>query len=310
MTMNAYQRTEQLERAVFTLSLDFEMMWGTQDRPYGESFRKLCEIERREVVDRLLGLLTEYGIRATWGVVGNLFLKRDEEDPLLYGSELVAKIRRCPVPQEIGSHTMTHAILGSPQCTVAMAEREMGDWVRVARENDVNFQTLILPRNCVGHLDVARRHGFRCYRGKQRAWYESQPRTLQRLGHLLEILTARTPASVLPQEDAGMWNIPGSMLYTPARGLRRYVPVWLRVLRANRGLDAALRQKRVFHLWFHPTDLTCRTEAMLDGLRQIFERAAKLRDAGELDILPMRDLIPAGVDGGEQKDIAQILSKV
>jgi hypothetical protein len=130
---------------------------------------------------------------------------------------------------------------------------------------------------------------------------------VRRFGHLLEILSARTPVCVMPQENQGMWSIPGSMLYTPAFGLRRYLPVWLRVLRANRGLNAALRQKRLFHLWFHPTDLTRRTEAMLDGLRQIFERAASLRDAGQLDILPMRDLIPADVESGEQ-DNADVLS--
>jgi hypothetical protein len=197
--------------------------------------------------------------------------------------------------------------LGSPQCTAEMAERELGDWVRVARANAVDFQTLVLPRNRIGHLDIARRHGFRCYRGEEPAWYQSQPRVVRRLGHLLEILSARTSASVMPQENTGMWNIPGSMLYTPAFGLRRYVPVWPRVLRANRGLNAALRQKRLFHLWFHPTDVTCRMEAMLDGLRRIFQRAASLRDAGQLDILPMRDLIPADVDSGE-RDNAGVLS--
>jgi hypothetical protein len=260
------------------------------------------------VVDRLLGLLAQYDIRATWGVVGNLFLKRDHEDPLRYGSELVEKIRRCPVPQEIASHTMTHAVLGSPNCTAAMAERELGDWVRVARSNGVDFQTLILPRNSIGRLDIARRLGFRCYRGEEPVWYERQPRVVRRLGHLLEIVSARAPVSVMPHANAGMWSIPGSMLYTPAHGMRRYVPVWLRVLRAKRGLDAALRQKRVFHLWFHPTDLTCRTDAMLDGLARIFDRAASLRDAGVLDILPMRDLIPAGGASGN-RDTAEILDK-
>ena len=300
--MNAYQSTGRLERAVFTLSLDFELMWGTRDRPFGESYRKLYEIERREVVDRLLALLAEFGIRATWGVVGNLYLQKDNEDPLLYGPDLIEKIRRCPVPQEIGSHTMTHAILGEPPCTAAMAERELGDWVRVARASGVNFQTLIFPRNSIGYLDIARRYGFRCYRGREEVWYGSQPRTVQRLGHLLEILSAHTPGSVMPRQEAGMWNIPGSMLYTPSPGLRQYVPVWLRVLRANRGLSAALRQKRVFHLWFHPTDLTCRTDAMLGGLRQIFERVARLRDEGQLDILPMCDLIPADTEGGKEDE--------
>jgi hypothetical protein len=307
MITNTPRGTGHFDKAVFTVSLDFELMWGTKDRPYGESFRKLCAIERREVVDRLLTLLAEYDIRATWGVVGNLFLKKDHEDPLLYGSQLIERIRRCPVQQEIASHTMTHTVLEAPGCTVEMAERELGDWVREARANGVDFHTLILPRNRIGHLDVARRVGFRCYRGDDPSWYDSQPRPVRRFGHLLDILTAHTPASVMPVRNAGMWSIPGSMLYTPAFGMRRCVPVWLRVLRANRGLNAALRQKRVFHLWFHPTDLTCRTEAMLEGLRAIFERAAALRDAGQLDILPMRDLIPATMASGEQ-DNAQVLS--
>jgi hypothetical protein len=42
-------------------------------------------------------------------------------------------------------------------------------------------------------------------------------------------------------------------------------------------------------------------------LRLIFERAASLRDAGQLDILPMRDLIPADAASGEQ-DNAEVLS--
>src|ERR1017187_556042 len=119
MSMNAYQSTGRLERAAFTLSLDFELMWGTRDRPFGESYRKLYEIERREVVDRLLSLLAEFGIRATWGVVGNLFLQKDNEDPLLYGPDLIEKIRRCPVPQEIGSHPMPRAFSTGSPCTSA-----------------------------------------------------------------------------------------------------------------------------------------------------------------------------------------------
>jgi hypothetical protein len=35
---------------------------------------------------------------------------------------------------------------------------------------------------------------------------------------------------------------------------------------------------------------------MLDGLRRIFERAARLRDAGALDILPMRALLPPDLE--------------
>ena len=45
--------------------------------------------------------------------------------------------------------------------------------------------------------------------------------------------------------------------------------------------------KKIFHLWFHPTDLVVRKEAMLDGLRQILDTASRLREKGLLTILPM-----------------------
>src|SRR5579872_4911377 len=109
------------QKATFTVSIDFELMWGTADRPYAEKMRGLCETERREVVDRLLGLLAEYQINATWGIVGHLFLRDREKanapggavarkgpESLYYGSDLVERVKRCPVEQEIGSHTFFH----------------------------------------------------------------------------------------------------------------------------------------------------------------------------------------------------------
>jgi hypothetical protein len=65
------------------------------------------------------------------------------------------------------------------------------------------------------------------------------------------------------------------------------------VLRAKRGLNHAVRCKEVFHLWFHPTDLVCRMDAMLDGLRQIFEHVSKLRASDKLAVRSMGDFAPA-----------------
>jgi hypothetical protein len=285
MTMTT---TLPLSKPVFIVSLDFELLWGTADRSYKGAFERLCAIERYEVFDRLLGLVAEYHISATWAVVGKLFLEDGGRDPLRHASDLVEKIRRCPVPQEIASHTLTHALIG--EISREEAKTELEGWARLAGGE---FESIVFPRNCAGHLDVVRSTGFRCFRGLEPTWYADCSRPLRRLGHLLHIVTARTPKSVLPQFEDGLWNIPGSMLYTPAFGVRRFLPVWLRVLRANRGLDRAIERREIFQLWFHPTDLTVRPDAMLDGVRRIFERAARLRDCGELEILPMRGLLPA-----------------
>ena len=117
-----------LGRGMFTLSLDFELIWGTVDVRGPEPFRRTCEIEREVVLDRLLELLAEFDISATWCIVGHLFLSSctprdgvkhpkscghltwahgdwfscdpatsEQTDPIFYGSSLIDKIRTCSV---------------------------------------------------------------------------------------------------------------------------------------------------------------------------------------------------------------------
>ena len=128
-------------RGVFTLSLDFELLWGTVDLFGPGRFRRACEVERDIVVERLLGLLEEFEISATWCILGHLFLAAcrrsggrahpdivrprhawvrgdwlrhdpctdETRAPLYYGRSLVEKIRACRVPQEIGSHSFSRS---------------------------------------------------------------------------------------------------------------------------------------------------------------------------------------------------------
>ena len=62
-----------LERGVFTLSLDFELIWGTLDLFGVDGFRRACLVER-ELVPRLLALLERHRMSATWCIVGHLLL--------------------------------------------------------------------------------------------------------------------------------------------------------------------------------------------------------------------------------------------
>jgi peptidoglycan/xylan/chitin deacetylase (PgdA/CDA1 family) len=314
-----------LRRGVFTLSLDFELIWGTLDLFGPEGFRRDCEAER-DVVVRLLDLLVEFDVSATWCVLGHLFLDRcaaaggrkhaeivcpthawcqgdwfahdpagtEESAPTFYARSLVDKIRTCPVYQEIGCHTFSHVIFGDPGCSRACAASELAACVRLAEERGLSLRSFAFPRNRVGHLDVLKEHGFTCYRGADPVWYEHPrcPRALARLGHLWDVLTARRPPVVLPRWDPhGLWNLPGSMIFFPRHGYRRHIPMGLRVRRATKGLDSAARSRRVFHLWFHPTNLVDRTGSMFAGLRAILAHARALRQRGELDVLPMSAVV-------------------
>jgi peptidoglycan/xylan/chitin deacetylase (PgdA/CDA1 family) len=319
-----------LDRGVFTLSLDFELIWGTRDLFGAEGFRAAVEIERRVIVDRLLELFAKYGVRATWCIVGHLFLDKcqphataqgttkhpeivpprhpwfpdwfkddpctdEATDPLYYGRALVEKVRACRVPQDIGSHSFSHVIFSDPGCSRETARSELAASVRAAGEIGIAMRSFVFPRNAIAHLDLLRDHGFTVYRGIEPSWY-NDPRTpepVRRVAHLADILVATEPPVVMPEHTAsGLWNVPASMLYFPSHGIRRHIPVSIRVKRAIRGLDAAVKRRRVFHLWFHPTNLAENIDAMFDGLERIFQHARRQADAGELDILPMID-VPA-----------------
>ena len=305
----------QFERGVFTISLDFELIWGTLDLPAHREFRALCAEERSDVVHRLLDLLAEFEISASWCTVGHLFLDHcshnhpelvrssshdmtrlsrdpgtnEKIDPIFYGRDLIEKIRQCRVPQEIGSHSFTHVLFGET-CSRETAESEIKAAVAAADDLGLTLKSFVFPRNQVGHVDLLHRYGFSSYRAQDETWYETveKRRWFHRGGHLADILLATTPPAVMPRMDAaGVWAIPGSMLYTPSFGMRKFVPVKWRVARARKGLRAAVAQKRIFHLWFHPTDLVVRRAAMFEGLRQIFETAAEMRAKGALDVLSM-----------------------
>jgi len=314
--------TVKLDRGVFTISLDFEMIWGTQDLFGPERFRRACEIERAFVIDRLLDLLVEYELSATWFVVGHLMLDRcdassglkhpeivrpshswsrkdwfahdaggrDQDGSIFVGRSLVEKIRACPVAQEIGCHTFSHVIFGDPGCSRATAASELEACVGLACDMGIEMRSFAFPRNIVGHLDVLREYGFSCYRGPEpELWiFGHLPVAIRRLANLWRVIAASQPPVGLPEESvSGLWMIPASMIYFPMHELRRYIPARARSRRAIKGLDAAVRQKRIFHLWLHPTNLAEEMERMFSGLRRIVEYASLLRAKGELDVLPV-----------------------
>lgn len=318
--------TFELDRGVFTISLDFELIWGTLDLFGQAGFGQAVRVER-DLIPRLLDLFVEFNVPATWCILGHLFLSSchsengvkhpdivrpkhpwhpqdwfdrdpcgdEAAQPLFYGRSLVELIRACPVPQEIGCHSFSHVIFGDPGCSEVTAESDVAACVRLAAEMGVTLRSFAFPRNSVGHLRVLRRHGFRYFRGPEPARLSSRPwnNKLKRASHLWAVLRAAEPPVVSPTWTAdGLWDIPGSMIYFPMHGFRRHIPLGLRVKRAVKGLEAAARAKKVFHLWFHPTNLADEADRMFAGLRAILGHSARMAERGDLRILPMREIAP------------------
>lgn len=305
----------------FVLSIDTELAWGCMDIGGIEYFRRDYE-KTREIIDRLLDLLVEYEISAVWAIVGHLFLdgcrpvngikhpeitranhswwKQDwfsldpatdiETDPLWYGRDIVTKIKNCPVPQEIASHSFSHVIFGDPGCSREAARSEVKRCVELALEMGITLSSFVFPRNSPGHLEVLAEQGFTCFRGEDPCWYGPLPRPVRKIAHVLDQFFAVQPPVVEPKiVDSGLVCLPGSQIYIPAHGFRRLIPVASRVKKAAKGLEKAVKEGKTFHLWFHPFNLARRTDALFIGLEGIFRKVTELRAGGTLVIRTMRE---------------------
>ena len=310
-----------LERGTFLLSIDTELAWGAVHN--GQCERRQTEYRlTRGVIGRLLELLERYNIRATWAVVGHLFLREChpadgvkhpeilrpeyswlsgdwfDADPCTsleaasnwYGKDIVEQILSCKVPQEIGCHTFSHIIVGDPGCKRESIESELRLCCLEAEKFGLVLQSFVFPRNSVGHLERLAEAGFIAFRGPAPSWFERLPGMVSRIGHLLDNLLPLSPPAVLPQREMGLWNLPASYYYPPTNRWWGLIPVSLRAYKVKQGLRQAAKQQRLFHLWFHPFNLASNPERLLGGLEKIFAEFCRYRDAGLLDNFTMGEL--------------------
>ena len=308
-------------RGVFLLSIDTELAWGSVHnggyRHYEAQYHR-C----RQVIHGLLNLLETYELKATWAVVGHLFLARckatggikhpeivrpsyawQQEDwlspdpcddlehsPLWYGTDIVRRILSCRAPQEIGCHTFSHIIVGNRGCSTQCFESELAACVQAADNLGVRLTSFVFPRNAVGHLETLGRSGFTAYRGPAHSYLSRLPVFAQRIGHALSDLFLLPPPVSLPELQGEVWNLPSSYFYPPYTGWGRFMPVAFRVRKAKKGLERAVKEGRMFHMWFHPFNLATHPEGLLGGLEKIFAEVRRYREAGVLDNPTMGEL--------------------
>jgi peptidoglycan/xylan/chitin deacetylase (PgdA/CDA1 family) len=301
-------RKLKLDRAVFIVSIDTELAWGSFDRDGLENYGSQYAQER-DIIRKLVHLFERYGISATWAVVGHLFLRRcsregpDSHDhvlqpdyswyprgwlshdpfsdvesaPFFYAPDVLDLILESPQPHEIASHTFTHAILGDPECTRDVAYSQLAECRRLGNQKGIDLVSLVFPRNSIGHLDVLWEQGFISFRGSERNWYSGRrvSRRLRQFCHFADRFLAVSPpvydeldCHQYTSEPRCLVDLPASMFYVPCGGAWSLVRVSTRVRQAMKGIDRAVRKKALFHLWFHPVNLAT-SPFLMEGLEKI-----------------------------------------
>lgn len=306
-----------MKRGTLLITIDVELLWGHHDRDW-EKFVPVVR-QSRSIIKELLDLFERYEISTTWAIVGHLFLdacrpvrgvKHPEitrprfpelmtsqfreslirkdwfaSDPVSsmkensgwYGRDIVRLIKKYP-RQEIACHSFSHLIFGDPGCSRVCTESDVKACVALAKKEDVRLSSFVFPRNRVGHLDILRKYGFTAYRGPE------PPKPVQ----LYHFLSPFPPPVSDPIDRGGIFEIPPSMYLIPSARIGRWIPDGVILKKAIMGIDRAIDERKIFHLWFHPEDMYEKRKLSL--LQAITAYALKHRSRRELTFRCMRDI--------------------
>lgn len=244
-----------MKTGIFCISIDFELLWGRLDQPNLDFFKTRISKER-VAIDKLLSLFKKYKIPTTWATVGKIY---EKGDPNLSGLNIIRKIEKVK-DQEIGSHSYTHAIFSEISKNEAIKEF-----------NKFKRKSFVFPRNKIKYLSELKSAGFKSYRGID--------------DNEFELLVPRIPPVHFPTTKNDLLNIQGSMYFVSGRGTKRFIPKGLRYFKSRLGIDSAIKQQKVFHLWFHPMDFVDDSQKLFTDFENILKYASLKRDEGKLQIL-------------------------
>jgi peptidoglycan/xylan/chitin deacetylase (PgdA/CDA1 family) len=214
-----------------------------------------------------------------------------DDAPAFYGRDIVERIRACPVTQELACHGFSHVMIGDEGCEADVFDSELAASASAAGEVGVTLRSFVFPRNSIGHLDRLSAHGYVAYRGgRSRPAFAGRPPWARRALRVADTVRPLAGSAARPAQDpSGVWNVPQTYLFAPATQRPR-VPVAAWVRRPIARLRQAARHRSLFHMWFHPYNLTAAPERAIDALDRICAAADRLRDADRLDVVTMGQL--------------------
>lgn len=304
------------------VSLDFELAWGTIDKPTeGAQLLSADGSAERRYLDRLLAVCDSRRVPLTFATVGHLHLgtcdghrsevhpdswfDRDpqsdaETDPHFYAPDAIDRIREADVDHEIATHTFSHVICDS-------VSREAVEWEleQVAAVHEANGlgppTSLVAPRNRLSSFDVLRDHDIEVVRvprpspgdttieqwaNRFRQWaLDPGPPVAE--PHVREGVTV-TESTPYPSLTTVLLPNGQREPYTPFRG----IPESVRQRRQEQflldALDAARRTGETVHLWTHLYNLS--NEAQWEPIETFLHALAEYRDEGEVVVETMSDL--------------------
>lgn len=298
-------KNETGDNGVFVISLDLELLWGiwdvaSKDGAYSENITGV-----KKVMPALLNLFEEYGIKATFATVGFLFAKNkadliaslpiqkpgyrnpdynvylkeinsvgndEADDPFHFGYPLLQLLKDSP--HEIGTHTHSHYYCLEEGQNAKDFEADLQAAIKIAEDNNIKIKSFVFPRNQVNedYLSILYNNGIHTYRGNPTSWIYKPRRFAAEVLfiRLCRLLDAYLPISgmnchVLVSEKNKPVNIAASRFMKPwFKPLSWFEP--LRLYRIKQEMTYAAKNKKMYHLWWHPHNFGKNLEKNINNL--------------------------------------------
>lgn len=299
----------------FVISLDFELLWGVRDKrsisTYGDHI-----LGEREAIPAMLRLFKQYGVKATWAMVGMALFDRREDlldhlpdllptytregldpyrdlgeigedersDPYHFGLSMARQILDCE-GMEVGSHTFSHYYCLEEGQTEPQFRADLAASIAATERLTQRPVSFVFPRNQYnpGYLLACAEAGFTCFRGNERAWMyresadESTSLTRRCIRLLDHYVDLSGPNGFVPREEGGLINCPSSRFFRPVHP--DLMPLErLRMRRIRKAMEQAARAGECFHLWWHPHNFGTQLKENLANLEELLRFHVVLRD--------------------------------
>lgn len=297
----------------FVISLDFELLWGVRDHADRDTYGKNI-LGARDALPKMLELFAKNEIRATWATVGFLFCETKEEllaslpselptyskpslsnfsyldevgkdersDPYYFAPSLISEIQQTP-GQEIGTHTLSHYYCLEDGQSLSAFEADIVAAKKLANARGIDLRSIVFPRNqfATEHLAICAKQGITHYRGNPSPWVyraakSTEQTSMRRAFRLLDAYSGMLGSQAFEAISGQPTDVPASRFLRPSAGrLAAFHPLHIGVIK--RGMTAAARKGKGYHLWWHPHNFGQNLDENLDGLGQIITHFARLR---------------------------------
>ena len=316
-----------MQSGIFTISLDFELLWGIFDK-IGTKYKPEYFSNTRKVIPKMLELFAQNQISATWATVGMLFASDKEEwefyspefqpsyrnknlsayewastygirSEAHFAPELIREILSTPY-QELGSHTFAHYYTLMRGQSPEQFRQDLQATQKISQDKfGVRLKSLVFPRNHINelYLPICLEEGYEFVRGNPKNWYwqETQHEGWSKKWFRSADCFFETGGKTSYSADEITYFEREPVILPASRILRPHAPTnplfnKVRLHRILNEMEYAAKNKEVYHLWWHPHNFGHSPEDSLRELRQIVNRFVELKSQFGMQSMHMEAL--------------------